>query len=333
MKVSVAMSTFNAGAFLSKQLSSLAAQTRLPDELVVRDDGSTDATFDLLEAYARDAPFAVHLDRGEQLGSTQSFASAIARCSGEIVVLADQDDEWFPAKIARLSRSFEEDDRMLMACSDAHMVDEAGRVISYSTWDTLGFVGPARDQRGLPLLRFLLGRAVVAGCTLAFRADARAVLLPLPGELENQDEAMHHDRWISLALAATGQVAIVEEPLLAYRIHRGQQIGISMLRLRGVIPVRLWGLAGLATSHEQRRRQLTARLRQFSLLVERLREHGFASPAAVDEIVAYCRHLERRAAFPSSRRRRIPLVVREWRLGEYGRYGFGASTALADLAR
>jgi glycosyltransferase involved in cell wall biosynthesis len=81
--VSVAMATYNGAAFLDAQLASIAAQTRTPDELVVCDDGSSDGTVEIVERFARRAPFAVRLIRNEQrLGYGENFMKAARHCRG-----------------------------------------------------------------------------------------------------------------------------------------------------------------------------------------------------------------------------------------------------------
>src|SRR4051812_29809463 len=98
--VSVAMATYNGAEFIRDQLRSLALQKRLPDELVVSDDGSTDDTVDILEAFAETAPFPVRISvNRENLGFTRNFERAILGCGGDIIYICDQDDVWFPNKI------------------------------------------------------------------------------------------------------------------------------------------------------------------------------------------------------------------------------------------
>ncbi len=86
---------------LEPQLASLLAQTRLPDELVACDDGSTDGTVSILEAFARRAPFPVRIERNDvRLRSTRNFEKAIGLCTGDLIATSDQDDVWLPEKLA-----------------------------------------------------------------------------------------------------------------------------------------------------------------------------------------------------------------------------------------
>src|SRR5713101_1538304 len=104
MYLSVAMCTYYGARFLQEQLESIAAQTRLPDELVVCDDRSADGSVEIVRNFAKSAPFPVQLEINEtNLGAIKNFEKAIGLCEGETIALADQDDIWKPQKLSRLS--------------------------------------------------------------------------------------------------------------------------------------------------------------------------------------------------------------------------------------
>jgi glycosyltransferase involved in cell wall biosynthesis len=76
--ISVAMATFNGAAHLEPQWASILAQSRLPSELVMSDDGSDDGTRAQLERFAAVAPFPVRMLHGpERLGVTRNFGRAL----------------------------------------------------------------------------------------------------------------------------------------------------------------------------------------------------------------------------------------------------------------
>ena len=82
-QISVAMATYNGERFLPEMLDSLAGQTRLPDELVIRDDGSSDSTLVVVQEFAARAGFPVRvLPGGDLLGYAQNFVTASRACSG-----------------------------------------------------------------------------------------------------------------------------------------------------------------------------------------------------------------------------------------------------------
>src|SRR4051794_22219843 len=152
--ISVAMATYNGEAHLDEQLDSLAAQTRPPDQLVVRDDGSEDGTVGILHAFARRARFRVEvLAGGPRLGFAQNFIAASRECAGDLLFFADQDDIWRPAKLATVARQVRRD-RPQAIFHDVTLVDGDGAQIAPSYYGLLA-------ERGLP------PAVAIKGCTMA----------------------------------------------------------------------------------------------------------------------------------------------------------------------
>ena len=139
MRISIAMCTYNGAQFLQKQLDTFASQTYPPYELIVCDDGSTDATLALTESFARKVPFPVRIFKNERnLGSTRNFEKAIGICDGDLVALSDQDDEWYPDKLARMHRLFEELPEALAAFSNADIIDDDSAFAGRKLWRSIG---------------------------------------------------------------------------------------------------------------------------------------------------------------------------------------------------
>lgn len=224
--VSVALCTHNGAVHLGELLNSLVSQTRRPDELVVQDDASEDSTTELLAAFAERAPFPVRIEQNPvRLGSTRNFEAALARCSGRVVALADQDDVWYPSKLDRLAHEFELDPTITMVFSNADLIDEDGRPIGRSLWDTRRVGRVLRRNRVVPA-RLFARRALTTGCTMAIRRRAVEAALPFPDELADERAPMRHDRWLSLIAASVGTVQAIPEPLLAFRVHPRQETGV-----------------------------------------------------------------------------------------------------------
>jgi glycosyltransferase involved in cell wall biosynthesis len=217
-KVSVALCTYNGEQFLQAQLQSLLSQTRLPDELVVADDGSTDRTLEILRAFV--APFPVQIQVNEErLGPAQNFAAAMGRCTGSIICFCDQDDVWEPGKIEKMVRAFAGSPRPGFVFSDAQMCDDAGKSLGYRLWSSVGFTGRLRRQWDAgDAFGVLVRQNVVTGATLAMDARYRGLILPIAS-------GWMHDGWIVLLLAAIVPAAAIDEPLIRYRQHATQSIG------------------------------------------------------------------------------------------------------------
>lgn len=98
-KVSIAMATYNGEKYLPQLLDSLFAQTRVPDEIVIVDDKSSDATIEVLNAYAEKYNCIKLFVNEQNLGVNKNFEKAISLCSGDYIFICDQDDFWLPENI------------------------------------------------------------------------------------------------------------------------------------------------------------------------------------------------------------------------------------------
>lgn len=222
--VSVAMCTYNGERFLAEQLQSIQQQTRLPDQVVVCDDGSTDATRAMLEQFARSASFPVILRfNSKNLGVTRNFSQAISLCQGDFIALCDQDDRWHSSKLERLAQTLAANPLAGFVCSNAALINQDGARKVGALWDRwrinpsmLAAQGPR--ERRLHLLR----ANCVTGATMMIRRDLTCqYALPIP-------PSWVHDHWITLLCE------IIERPgcaipdlLTEYRQHDGQVLGLG----------------------------------------------------------------------------------------------------------
>jgi glycosyltransferase involved in cell wall biosynthesis len=318
MGVSIALCTYNGERFLGQQLDSIAAQERPPDELVVSDDCSTDRTAEMVRRFAETAPFPVRLSvNRDNVGSTRNFSAAIQRCRHEFILLADQDDVWLPRKVAALESALSESDAVGFACSDAVRINDCSQPIPGSLWDAIRF---SRRERRLMRegrsFKVLSRRNTVTGATMAFRAKFKDWLLPVPAEWV-------HDGWIALLIAAVAECRLVEEPLLFYRQHAGQQLGEQR---RGLYRQYL---AAKAMSQGDFRHTANA----FALACERLKDAGDALrvPDAAERLNEKVRHWDARTRMRNADVRRLPLILREIVAGRYRRCSLGWKCVAQDL--
>jgi glycosyltransferase involved in cell wall biosynthesis len=330
--VSVAMAAYQGARFIRQQLHSIAAGTVLPDELVICDDGSTDETVAIIERFANSAPFPTRVIRHpENLGTLRAFGTAIANCSGSIIVLCDQDDIWHPDRIEALLAEFEHQPEAQLAFSDADLIGPRGESLG-TFWPMVGVTSRHRHLLAHEPFGLLVARPMVGGCTMAMRADFAEILLPMPRFEVGAFGPLVHDRWLSMALSAFGPFALVPRPLLSYRLHSEQQIGVPSRRLRRVIPphLRQWRQVFVPRS-VQRQRLEVDRL----YLVELSRRVAGAEvplPGWAD-IANAVDHLSVRVNLPQSRLRRARHVIREWRTGRYRTFALGSASAIGDLIR
>jgi glycosyltransferase involved in cell wall biosynthesis len=199
--VSIALATFNGAEFLADQLKSLGEQTRLPDELVVTDDGSTDDTLAILERFARDCPFPVHIDRNPQrLGLNRNFERAISKTSGDIVLISDQDDVWYPHKIERVIETLSNNCDAISLHHDEHILDQdTGKILPGTLCGRTEYLGG-------------WDRHLAAGNCTVLRREAIQLLLPFPSNFV-------YDEWINWLPALLDARVVLAEPLQLWRRH------------------------------------------------------------------------------------------------------------------
>ena len=326
MRISVAMCTYNGAEFLPAQLASIAEQTRLPDEIVVCDDASTDETRRVLESFARTARIPVSLYFSDQnTGSLKNFERAIGLCTGDVIVLSDQDDVWRADKLQLLEQALREHPSAGLVFSDAELVDKNLNSLGRRMWDQVGFDAHKRKLiRTGKSLDVLITGWTVTGATMAFRSAYVKLALPIPSNI-----AMIHDGWIALTVAAVADVVFIEEPLIKYRQHERQQIGAPDRR-----PVQSQATGLQAFETALRRRNSAADLHGIlSVLEERLAatQNHFDCRRALAFVADYSLHLDVRANLPRKRLSRLPRILRELMTMRYHEYANGFKSAAKDL--
>lgn len=334
-RVSVVLATFQGERFIREQLDSLRRQWRQPDELVVVDDGSTDRTLDIVREFAEAAPFrVVVMDRPEHRGTSATFGEAMALATGDVLVVCDQDDRWYPDKISILVEALEAQPDAYIAFSDAGLIDANGRPIGRSRWRVAGFSPVEQAAMSRDPLGLMLARRVMSGCTAAIRAELVPAILPIPGALHPSLSPIIYDHWISLVGAATGPVVLVPRQLVDYRIHPRQQIGIPGLAIRRWAPRTSLRLAQFRASRDEIDRRMEFDSLHAELIQERLAETGLGSEAADTVLRMATRHLRSRQSLPEARHRRVGEIIAELRHEDgYRRFALGTATAVADLTR
>lgn len=223
-RVSVAMCTYNGERYLQEQLDSIAAQTCLPDELVVCDDRSSDRTIEILQRFKSNVSFPVHLQiNPENLGTIKNFEKAISLCTGNIIVLSDQDDVWKPHKVEAILQAFAKDTKAGYVFSNADLIDESSKALGFKLWESLGFedsVFEAYNRQDEQQVSILLKRNLVWGATMAFKASLKDFIRPISLCV------YMHDAWIALVSSCMGFYGIaLSDSLIYYRQHCTQQVG------------------------------------------------------------------------------------------------------------
>ncbi len=316
MNVSIALCTYNGAAYLEEQLRSILHQTRLPDELILRDDGSKDDTLAIVHRILDKAPFAVNIAQNPgPSGVAENFQEALAGCGGDIVFPCDQDDIWAPEKIATCVEVMERDDCTALF-HDAQLIDERGRLLPDTLWKRFG-VETRRSAIETATFAATLKRPFATGCCMAIRSEGLKRSFPI-------GVGWIHDEWITAVVAGLGaSIRALPAPLVSYRQHQKQKVGTKSTGMR-------FRLRGVLRADCER---YLAEAEKFKALQRHL-EGAEASAAVLEEVRAKCRHQRMRAEIGQG-----PLVqelcsiISEHRSGHYRRFSWGRFGALKDLFR
>jgi glycosyltransferase involved in cell wall biosynthesis len=181
-------------------------------DVVVVDDGSTDATAAVVEAIAGEHPGRVTLISQENRGLVGATNTALAAARGELVAICDADDVWLPGSLRRRVDAMRPE--VGLVYGDMQVIDAAGAVSHPSFFERAG-IAPRRGR----VLEALLRENFTANSTLLWRAEL--VSLPIPAACP------YADYWIAVHAAAHADVEVVATACAGYRQHDDNMSGVG----------------------------------------------------------------------------------------------------------
>ncbi len=211
--VAVCMATHEPDPELfAQQIASLRAQSDEDWVCLISDDASgPEALAAMRRELGEDPRFA--LSRSEvRLGFYRNFERALTLVPREarLVALADQDDRWYPDKLAALRAALGD---AQLAFSDQRLVARDGHVLRDSLW-----VG--RRNRYDDVVSMLVAGGVTGAASL-MRREVADLARPFP----ESPGIGFHDQWLALVALSLGRIAYVDRPLYDYVQHRGAVFG------------------------------------------------------------------------------------------------------------
>lgn len=317
------MCTYNGARFLGQQLASLVSQRRLPDEVVICDDCSTDETHALLRDFAATAPFPVNLRQNKtRLGSTKNFEQAIALCQGDVIALCDQDDEWLPDKLASTIKVFETRPDVGLVFCDAELIDESGASLGERLWESIKFDARMKAKiKNSTAYEILDRRVLITGMTMAFRARFKDLILPFP-----ENGPLIHDGWIALIISHTADIDFVDRPLTRYRQHSSQQLGAPLLELETKLTAtRVIESARRGTTWDQQVQKVQMVRSRMDV---RSDTYKFRGQENLENLLT---HFQIRESAAKKRLATLPYLFRELVTGRYHQYSNGFGSFVKDL--
>lgn len=224
--ISILLACYNGEKFIEAQLQSILVQSVGDYTLYIRDDCSTDRTWNIVQTYAEKFPDKIITAQNEAPsgGACENFFKMMGTLRDDYVMLCDQDDVWHNDKIEttlacmKALEARHAPNTPLLVHTDISVADEEMQVTipSYKTY-------MKSDTGDKPFARRLIQNSVT-GCTAMYnRALAEYPLPPAEG-------VMMHDWWLMLVAAAFGHMEYCPQSTLLYRQHRENDIGMSYVR-------------------------------------------------------------------------------------------------------
>ena len=217
-EVEILLATFNSEKYISCLLDSLISQDHEDIRITVRDDGSSDSTLEILQAYAeRDSRIYVLPDHTASGSAKSNFFRLILASTAPYIMTCDADDLWLPEKVSHTlaaMKKLENGDTSvpcLVHC-DLKVASEDLDIIAESLvrYEKLT---PSRTS-----LRQLTAQNNVTGCAMMIN---RA----LADMITSEPDAVMHDWWCALIASAFGRISFLPESLILYRQHTDNQVG------------------------------------------------------------------------------------------------------------
>ena len=242
-QITVLMSCYNASRWLDEAVGSVLNQTFVDFEFVIVDDGSTDATLQILRRHAAADPRVMIIEK-RNTGLGDSLNTGIRQARGEWIARLDADDVCEPTRLARQIEFARTSTSLVFIGTGLSIIDEQGRRLQVHRYPTShsGLLRHLRQVRKFPPHSSAMYRTTAVRAVGGYRTRIR--------------RAQDCDLW--LRLSSLGQLACIDEPLVRIRKHTDQ------------------------ISHEDfgKRQKIDSRL---SLTSYWLRAHGSSDPVSGDE--------------------------------------------------
>lgn len=222
MKVNIVLSTYNGARFLAEQLGSIQKQTFTDWQLLIRDDGSTDITPQIIAEFVKADPrihFINEHDR-QNFGVIKNFFTLVKYEKADYYFFSDQDDVWLPDKMATMLDEVIHNDKSqpLMIYMDLSVVDQDLNVTHPS------MIRSQSHHANTTLLAELTENTVTGGVAMINHALAE--------KWEDTDDVIMHDWYLALLATATGKLVYIDKPGELYRQHDNNVLGARTFRKR-----------------------------------------------------------------------------------------------------
>lgn len=220
IKIEVLISTYNGKEFIKEQLFSIENNDYkdIELEILIRDDGSTDGTPELIKYISKDMSVNVKIIEGNNVGVQKSFLQLLEIApEADIYFFCDQDDVWCNTKIVDTVNCLKKFEATPCVCiSNYYVVDQNLNVLRENKYD---------ERPDFSLLQILFANRV-PGCVMAFNT-----LLMIELKKGIPENVPMHDLYVLAVAEITGEIINVTHPLIKYRQHENNAEGIQSRKI------------------------------------------------------------------------------------------------------
>ncbi len=212
--ISVAIATYNGERFVEKQLRSILNQDLSVDEVIICDDCSTDKTAQICRSFIEENKLDNwhFFENEENLGYCLNFYKAIEKCSGDVIFLADQDDEWHSEKTQKMMACLAQNPDISVLSSRYNVIDADSKVIENSGVTYLG--ENYDDSVEFVTAESQIGCSYIRGFSLCFKKELKPLIKPI-----DLKSLLSHDWFICMIGSITAKTAFLNTILTDYRYH------------------------------------------------------------------------------------------------------------------
>jgi len=220
--IDILMATYNGSKYIQEQLNSILEQTYSNWNLIIRDDGSSDNTIEIIKKYIEKYPLKIKLieDNYKNIGITMNFSKLVEYSTSNYIMFCDQDDVWKKNKIEKTFSQMKNLENKvniampLLVFSDLTTVDNKLNIINESFWKSQK-INPEISKN----LYQVLAQNVVTGCTIMINKKSKEQFFPI------STKNILHDHWLVVNICKYGKIAYINESLIYYRQHSTNKLG------------------------------------------------------------------------------------------------------------
>ncbi|MGJ8677473.1 MAG: glycosyltransferase [Akkermansiaceae bacterium] len=219
MKITAVIDNYNSEKYVREAIASVLSQSRLPDELIIVDDGSEDGAVEVIKKAIEGVTYARLIEQ-ENGGQLKCLTTGILAAQGDIIALLDGDDLWKPNHLENAQKKFIEYPELALYFCDYETIGANRKGV-------LRFANVHfRSTMALTTLSEAFIGNVTA--TLVFRSSILQPYLPLPVQLEREWKINADNVLVWLSCMSGREKYSSSEKNVLYRVHENNMHKTSL---------------------------------------------------------------------------------------------------------